>query len=271
MDPSFYLQVALHGIVEWLASFGVAYWISLGWSDDPPPLLVRWARHRERLWIAIAFVVAPAFLSFLLQGLMVQLYTHKEWAFARLPVILTLSAFYGACLGVASSCAVAPGSPDQPFSPGRAGAVSGGMIVLSLLTSGFIMGLRWLYLPLEVLLRVIVLVVVRVSCGGKVPASETPPALPPARGNLAMAVVLGFLPSALGIGSVAVATNNNFKAVDVHPWLWALCVISIACCFFASRTLFSRKTGGAIAGGVVLLLLNGFIAFFFGCCATLIR
>ena len=54
-----------------------------------------------------------------------------------------------------------------------------------------------------------------------------------------------------------------------HTILWAMSVFSLICCFGSAAALFSRKTAGAIVGGLVLLLLNAFIAFFFGCCASI--
>ncbi|MBI3879515.1 MAG: hypothetical protein HY301_05565 [Verrucomicrobia bacterium] len=95
---------------------------------------------------------------------------------------------------------------------------------------------------------------------------ETPPLLPPdhqPKPSPALALILGFVPAALGL--LLMASNPGKK--ELVPLLIGLAVGSLVCCLASSLLLFRRHTGGAIAGAIVFLLLNGFIAFFSGCLA----
>lgn len=273
MNPAIYMQQAMHAIIEWLVSFGVAYWVAQVWQEQPVPLLVGLARHRQRMWIAIAFSLAPLILSLVLRGPLMALYHHENLTYARLPVAFALATIYGALLGIGATCAVAPARVESPFQPGAAGVLCAVFIVIS---NGLYMLLwrqpNWYlwYFWADLFLKLGILVVARKWAGEAVPPPLETPALP-VRRNLALAIVLGFVPSALTLGAITVATNKHATAADYIPLLWCISIASAACCFFTSRTLFSRNTAAAIVGGVLLLLLNGFIAFFFGCCASVLR
>jgi hypothetical protein len=82
------------------------------------------------------------------------------------------------------------------------------------------------------------------------------------------ALLLGFAP-AVAVMALINGAGRNFSKHDQNAMLWAVCIFSIACCVISSGLLFRQGTGAAIAGGILLLLLNGFIAFFFGCCASI--
>jgi len=82
---------------------------------------------------------------------------------------------------------------------------------------------------------------------------------------------LAFAPAAL---LVAIFTLGAMGMLNEIPdpigryLLWVCCIGSVACCFISAFMLFRRGTVAAIGGGLLLILLNGFIAFFFGCCAS---
>ena len=88
------------------------------------------------------------------------------------------------------------------------------------------------------------------------------------KGTPAIALFLGFTPAVILIALVGGA-GRHVSGSEQTVLLWLACIASVACCFISSAMLFRRGTGGAIAGAVLLMLLNGFIAFFFGCCASL--
>jgi len=84
-------------------------------------------------------------------------------------------------------------------------------------------------------------------------------------------LILAFAPAALLITLFALGSSGVLKNVSDstgRSLMWLACVVSVACCFVSSAMLFRRGTVSAIFGGILLILLNGFIAFFFGCCAS---
>jgi hypothetical protein len=83
----------------------------------------------------------------------------------------------------------------------------------------------------------------------------------------AVALFLGFTPSVILL-AVFSGVGRTVSGDEEVILLWLACIASLACCLVSSALLFRRGTGGAIAGAFLLLCLNGFIAFFFGCCAT---
>jgi hypothetical protein len=88
------------------------------------------------------------------------------------------------------------------------------------------------------------------------------------KGSPLIALLLGFTPAAILIALVS-GLGRDLSGSVQNEMLWIACAASIACCIISSALLFRRRTGAAIAGAVLLLLLNAFIAFFFGCCASL--
>jgi hypothetical protein len=83
-----------------------------------------------------------------------------------------------------------------------------------------------------------------------------------------IALLLGFTPAAILI-AVFGGVGLKLPSSEQNVFLWVACIVSIVCCFISSAMLFRRRTGGAIAGAFLLMLLNAFIAFFFGCCASI--
>jgi hypothetical protein len=83
-----------------------------------------------------------------------------------------------------------------------------------------------------------------------------------------MALLLGFSPAAILMAAFS-GLGLNLPAHQQNVFLWSACIISIVCCFISSALLFRRGTGVAIAGAFLLMFVNGFIAFFFGCLASL--
>jgi len=87
-------------------------------------------------------------------------------------------------------------------------------------------------------------------------------------GSPVIALCLGFAPAAI-LMALFSGLDRSLSGSEQNTLLWLACAASIFCCFISSALLFRRGTGGAIAGALLLILLNGFIAFFFGCCASL--
>jgi hypothetical protein len=83
-----------------------------------------------------------------------------------------------------------------------------------------------------------------------------------------IALLLGFTPAAILI-AVVNGVGQKVPNAEQNKFLWVACIVSIICCFVSSAMLFERRTGGAIAGAFLLMFLNAFIAFFFGCCASI--
>jgi hypothetical protein len=268
MKASLYLQQFLHAFCEWVVSFGVAFWISKNWAQNPPSPLVRLVKHPQRFWLAVAFGIAPPILGALLWPVLLRLYQSHGLS-AQTPISYLLALVYGTLLGLSASCCAAPATAEEPFRPARAGAVSAALIIASYLFGSFFF-MPLLHAGVGIVVAIVVLVVARASMGGAAaPSPDSANASPVARRNPALALIIGFIPSALILGAIGVASATNLGKQESDALLWVCSFVSVLCCFGASILLFSRKTGGAIAGGVLLMLLNAFIAFFFGCCATI--
>ena len=84
-----------------------------------------------------------------------------------------------------------------------------------------------------------------------------------------LALFIGFLPSVLLLGTVALDSNLRSSSSGSEYLLWFICAVSVICCIAAGAMLFSRSTLGAILGGTAFMLLNAFIAFYSGCFASL--
>jgi len=267
MNASLFLQQFLHTLVEWVVSFGVAFWISKSWTQNPSSPLVRLARHPQRIWLAVAFGSAPPILGALLWHVLLPFYRSHGLAM-QTPISFLISVVYGALLGLSASCCAAPATADEPFRPGRAGAISAALMLAPYLFS-WLFSMPLLRAGVEIVFTVVVLLATRAIPGGATaPSSGSPSANPGVRRGPAVALIIGFVPAALILATIAVASSTNLGKQESYALLWVCSVVSVICCFTASIMLFSRKTGGAIAGGVLLMLLNAFIAFFFGCCAS---
>src|SRR5260221_14365060 len=133
MNSSIYLQQVLHFLCEWGVAFAIAYWLAQSWTREPVSFAVRMVRLPERFWLAMAFGIGPAVLSMFLRQPMMNLYTHPSWAFARLPVGYALSMIYGALVGLAASCAVAPATATERFRTAAAAGTGAALILVSYL------------------------------------------------------------------------------------------------------------------------------------------
>ena len=80
-----------------------------------------------------------------------------------------------------------------------------------------------------------------------------------------LALPLALMPSVLLLILFTFFGRGNPPAI----LFFALCGVSIVCCFASAILLFRRNTLLAILFGVLFLLLNGAISFFFGCAAIL--
>lgn len=267
MNPTVTLQMMLHSLMEFCGSLAVVYWASQSWKRTPPPPVVKWARHSQNLWIALGFGVAPTVISQLFMPQLMAFYKAGLGA----PVSFGLAALYGALFGVAAICSVTSPGAGGPLRVGRALGVSA-VLIFTPYFIGWLGGFRTpLYIAIHTFLAVAVLVIARLLTGDR-PAPVSGP--PPLRGSArspGLALVIGFLPSAIVLLCLTLSSYFPSMSNDVtRALLIAACVGSLVCCLTASIMLFKRKTGAAIAGGVVLLLLNGFIAFFCGCASLLI-
>jgi len=267
LPPSIYIQVFAHALVEWGVAFALAMWVAQVWSREPAPFPVWMARHRARTWFMIAFGVTPPIIAAVLRGLLAAMYARSNGPAIALPISYLLSALFGFLTGVAAVCCTAPASAQRSFRPQPAAGLSAALVVAPL-SVGTLLGFHLaVYMTAEIIFPILILAVARPFFG----ASDFPardPAMPPAPRNLAPALILGFAPSALLLIALAVGSAAQFSREASTALLWFCSVISVFCCFAASFMLFSRKTGGALAGGIALLLVNAFIAFFFGCCAS---
>lgn len=271
MNFSFLLQFALHGLCEWAAAFAIAFWISQAWAQSPAPALVQLVRSPLRPWLMAAFGIAPPILSLLLQPLLIKIYTSGAGLGAQIPLSYFLSLIYGVLVGLAASCCVAPATAEQEFRPGPPAAISAVLIFVSFLL-GSLLRFQFIVHTLGgITVALVVLFIARWMI-----AAETPPALPteqpvttPVQRALWPALIIGFLPAALVMATIAVASAMNLGREASNALLWLCSIVSGICCFAASILLFKRHTGRAMAGGILLLLLNAFIAFFFGCCAAI--
>jgi len=84
-------------------------------------------------------------------------------------------------------------------------------------------------------------------------------------------LILAFAPAAMLMALFVLGSSGMLKNVSDstgRSLMWLGCIASVACCFISSALLFRRGTASAILGGILLIFLNGFIAFFFGCCAS---
>ena len=144
----------------------------------------------------------------------------------------------------------------------------------------YLTGSRWIYLGSHVFCLVLFVAVACLLLADKKqaqtpspsPTRDLPPPLPAPRSPLP-ALLLGFTPAILVLLTITLASSgatNHMSNDESRGLLWLASIVSVACCIVSSVMLFKRKTGAAIAGAVLLLLLNGFLSFFFGCCASLV-
>jgi hypothetical protein len=262
MNAGLYLQQFLHALCEWLASFGVIWWMAQGWIREPTSSLVRLTRP-SRFWLALLFGVGPLIVSTLLRGAIIKLYTIESLAFARMPVGYGLSIVYGSMLGLAAICAVASSASGRSLRSGWAAGVSATLIAASFTLGALLWRRVPFYMMGEVMLTAAILAVAWACCRGEATA-EPGNAAPHVARPLGPILIAGFLPCALLLAAIAVGATTNLGKQVSDGLLWLCCVISVLCGFGAPIALFLRKTAGAIVGGILLLLLDFFIAFVFG-------
>ena len=78
-----------------------------------------------------------------------------------------------------------------------------------------------------------------------------------------VALLLGFLPTALVLAVVAIDKNPSSTLLILGA------IGTLVCCFGASLQLFRHSTALAVVAGVLLLLLNGALSLLLGCGAIL--
>lgn len=271
-NASYLLQLTFHGLCEWVAALGTTLWISQSWSQSPAPFPISLMKSPPRVWLMVGCGLAPAGLSMLMYPLIRQLYASGG-ASAWIPISYGLSVLYGALVGLAASCCVAPSDPQRDFRSGAAVTVSTLMILAFYLLSAFLLRQFFIHEVAAMVVPVAILFVARSIVAAEAPAGAEPPAVPaapPLPRKLWPALLIGFLPSALFLIVFAVAFSTSNLSKDAsNALLWMCSGVSVVCCFTASIMLFTRHTAGAITGGIMFLLLNAFIGFFFGCCASL--
>jgi hypothetical protein len=274
MNSSFYFSFAIHRVFEIATACAMVYWISEAWTRTPAPALVRLARHPARFWIASGLVIVPTLFVTLLVMLLFSGEHPERAARIMVPVFFVLSLFYGGFFGLAAACCAG----------GEGRLHAGGAMVAAtafvLAPPWYLTGSRWIYLGSNVFCLVLFVAVACLLLADKKPAQtssssptqDNPPLLPAPRSPLP-ALLLGFTPAILVLLAITLAASgatNHMSNEESRGLLWLASIVSVACCIVSSVMLFKRKTGAAIAGAVLLLLLNGFLSFFFGCCASFV-
>jgi hypothetical protein len=266
MGSSFILQRILHFFCEWGASLGVIFWIAQSWKSAPPSLPVRMANHPRRVLLAFTLGVAPAVIGMLLWWPLVQLYRSPSGSSVAMAVSYILSVIHGVLFGLAASCCAGPARAEGRFRSGVAVAIGTALAVGPFALSSMPFQ-PMVYMAGDLILAAVILSIAR-SCMSGEAGFPQDPIEPPPRRSLTLPLLVAFTPSALLLAALGVAAALNLPKDQSDTLLWLCSVVSIFCCFGASIALFTRKTGGAIAGGIIFMLLNGFIAAFFGCCAS---
>jgi hypothetical protein len=278
MNASFYWQFVFHILAELAAALAVVVWVAQGWQATPVPLGVRLVRQTGRLWLAIIYAVLPGFLGLLMRWPLLQLYRHDSWSFARVPLPFLLSSLYGILLGLAASCCASSVDANEKFR--LVPALSIGLLLVVVPNLLWVGTMPLTMMPFVVVVIRFVLVVsivvvahlciaVRSTTVADGATAAGPPPLAPPRRSSTLALLIGFAPSVFLLAGFSIAATAPLSNDASAVLLWLGSGASVICCFTASVLMFSRKTGPAILWGIILLLLNGFIAFFFGCCASL--
>lgn len=274
MNSSFFFSFAIHDVFEIAAACALVYWISEAWTRTPAPALVRLARHPARFWIASGIVIIPTLFSTLLVILFFSGEHMERAARIMMPVFFVLNLVYGVLFGLAAACCAG--------GQGRL-HVGGAMVAataFALAPPWYLTGSRWIYVGSHIFCLVLFVAVACLLLANRTPAltssssptQDIPPPLPALRSPLP-ALLLGFTPAILVLLAITLAASgatNHMSNEESRGLLWLASIVSVACCIVSSVMLFKRKTGAAIAGAVLLLLLNGFLSFFFGCCASFV-
>lgn len=269
MTPFFYIQLLFYRAVEFLAAAGCVYWISLTWTQAPPAFPASLAGRRDALVFAGVFAAVPLTVSQLLR--LVLMAQHHDLIFWRIwgLAAICLTAVYGLFWGMAASCCAGAASPPEKFRM-RAAVILAALLTFAPPWSSA----TWVDFVIHAFCVAAILAFGRILMGeapaAHSPGNVPPPPLPPAEPPW-IALGIGFLPSVLILLTFTAASLgllNGVPKATGNTLLWTECGVSVASCFTASFLLFRRKRAATIAGGILFLFLNGFLAFFFGCCAS---
>lgn len=268
------LQIALHGAVALAAALATVWWISRAAAAETGigrRAVGKLLGNPYRFWIAIALLLAPSMLGFLLfRPVFRYLPTSGSGLIVAEVLTVGIGLLAGCFSGVAAACVAAPRKPGGEFLVKTAYLLAAALIILPSL---FGVGASWVAYIVGPFLRVSCLLVAQLLLNHKMLDPQlsdpnSPPALPAEARSPVPALIIGFLPSAVAL--LLISTSSllpNLSNSTTQVLLTLGCVVSLACCVAASILLFKRRTGLAILGGVLLLLLNAFIAFFSGCAA----
>jgi len=80
-----------------------------------------------------------------------------------------------------------------------------------------------------------------------------------------LALFIGFLPSALMLGTIPLNSRVHFSHSSIESLRVILLLATVMCCIIASAMLFKRGTAPTVLGGIGLLFLNAFVALAAGC------
>lgn len=271
MSTGFIFSFGLHAICEIAAAWAFVFWISEIWSRVPAPALVRLARHPAHLWIACGMAIVPAVFGTILTSLVIAAGQPVEMSRLLAPLFYLFSFFYGALFGLTACCCAGAG---ERFRLGAAFLVSAALV----LAPPWHLAPRFLYLSIHGFFLLLIIVIANLILWDKKhvptpfdPSAGTPPPVPHKSSPLP-ALLVGFLPAIFVLITITVGVSgisDHMSDSASHGLLWLASIASVGCCIVSSFLLFKRKTGAAIAGAILLLLLNLFLAFFFGCCASL--
>ena len=268
MISGYLFQFLPFAVLEFVAAFAAAVAVEHMLKQNADAAIGRLLASPLRFGWAAGFVIAPTLIGLFLNGAMTALYRSEHWASVAHLVSYFLSVVFGALTGLGATCCAASVDGSGRFRLGHVAAICAPLVLIPLL-------LVWLgrFRPefsaiIHIFLDVTILAVARVIIGDRsVPPPE--PGEPRVLVSPMRSLIIGFTPSALLLAAFGVVSALNLPKADSAVLLWCCSAVSVVCCFVASGMLFSRKTGGAILGGIMLMLLNAFIAFFFGCCASL--
>jgi len=271
MKFSYLIFPFFNDILEFVVAVAVIAWLAQDWKTNPNARVARWIVGNRGFWLPIALAEMPPILAATAGRFVFQLFAATHFRPVAMVTSYALSMFSGVLLGMAAASCAAPVDAGGQTRLGRPVVISAALIFMPLV-------LIWLgpfhlafALVQRVFLSAIIVTAAHLLLGGReAPAAATDPTAPrPAPKSTSRALLIGFAPSALALTLLPLGSVLQLSRSDSDSLLWMLCAVSIVCCFVASGMLFARRTGGAVLGGILFLLLNGFIAFFFGCCASL--
>jgi len=257
-------------IIELVAAAGIVFWVGRRLKSKRDSGLGRFVLHPRRVWFALVLFLVPMVMErmFFLRMLSRPPGSGGVIHFSIiLSVILDVN--YGGMYGVVGCLLAVPENEQKQFNSRLALGIAAAFVLLFSGVSmfgGFYRPFSVDYIP--VILAALAFFTFRASRPfPKKNAGASPDVVEPQKlKSPALALVIGFLPSALILAIMPTATGGKVS-VDL---LMVGCVVGIICCFTSSFMLFRRRTKLAIFGGVIFLLLNAVISLFFGCATILI-